>query len=186
MKSLNILGISWNPWPNQGFHEITEMFRDFGFTILPFHWTCVYFNLSNDYTECLKLVTLVVFLLEIIKHWASVVSNMGNISHRAVIRYFDLKGLTPKEMHEDMVVTPMWIPACRRPTLFSYFGSYWLLFSNMKYFARDDDVMNAVDHFSRDQNSVFYTEGIHLIHDRWTKCVNVGGDYVEKWLHLSL
>ena len=29
MKSLNILGISSNPSPNQGFHEITEMFRDF-------------------------------------------------------------------------------------------------------------------------------------------------------------
>ena len=52
------------------------------------------------------------------------------------------------------------------------------------YFARDDDVMNAVDHFLRDQNGTFYTEGIlRLLHYRWTKCVNVGGDYVEKWLH---
>ena len=40
--------------------------------------------------------------------------------------------------------------------------------------------MNAVDHFLRDQNGTFYTEGIRLLHDRWTKCVNVGGDYVEK------
>ena len=30
---------------------------------------------------------------------------MNNISHRAVIRYISLKGLTPKEIHEDMVVT---------------------------------------------------------------------------------
>ena len=30
--------------------------------------------------------------------------NMDNISHRSVIRYLGLKGLTPKEMHEDMVV----------------------------------------------------------------------------------
>ena len=29
MKSLNILGISWNPLTKPGFHEITEMFRDF-------------------------------------------------------------------------------------------------------------------------------------------------------------
>ena len=29
-----------------------------------------------------------------------------------------------------------------------------------------------------------YTEGIGLLHDRWTKWVNVGGDYVEKWMHL--
>ena len=31
--------------------------------------------------------------------------NMDNISHRAVIRYIGLKGLTHKEIHEDMVVT---------------------------------------------------------------------------------
>ena len=30
---------------------------------------------------------------------------MDNISHCADIRYLDLKGLTPKEIHEDMVVT---------------------------------------------------------------------------------
>ena len=27
-------------------------------------------------------------------------------------------------------------------------------------------------------------EGISLLHDRWTKCVNEGEDYVEKLLHL--
>ena len=43
------------------------------------------------------------------------------------------------------------------------------------HFARDDDVMNAVDHFLRDKNGAFYTEGIHLLHYCWTKCVNVGG-----------
>ena len=47
-------------------------------------------------------------------------------------------------------------------------------------FARSDDAMNAVDHFLRDQNGAFYTEGIRLLHDCWTKCVNIGGDYVEK------
>ena len=30
--------------------------------------------------------------------------NMDNISHRAVIRYISMKDLTPKEIHEDMVV----------------------------------------------------------------------------------
>ena len=48
------------------------------------------------------------------------------------------------------------------------------------------DVINAMDHFLRDQNGAFYTEGIHLFHDLWSKCVNVGGDYVDQWLHLSL
>ena len=45
-------------------------------------------------------------------------------------------------------------------------------------FARDD-VINAVDNFLRNQNSTLYTEEIHPLHDCWTKCVNVGGDYVD-------
>ena len=47
------------------------------------------------------------------------------------------------------------------------------------HFARDGDGMNAVDHFLRDQNGVFFTERTRLLHDCWTKCVNVRGDYVE-------
>ena len=42
------------------------------------------------------------------------------------------------------------------------------------YFVRDYDVRKAANHFQRDQNSAFYTEGIRLLHDLWTNCVNVG------------
>ena len=48
------------------------------------------------------------------------------------------------------------------------------------HFATDDGAMNAVYHFLRDQIDDFHTEGIRLLHDRWTKFVNVGGDYVDK------
>lgn len=44
------------------------------------------------------------------------------------------------------------------------------------HFDSDDDA--AVDHFRRSKN--FYKEWIRMLHDRWTNCVNVGGDYVEK------
>ena len=47
------------------------------------------------------------------------------------------------------------------------------------HFARDDDVVNTVE-----QNDVFYRERIRLLHDLWTKCVNVGGEYVETLLHM--
>ena len=33
------------------------------------------------------------------------VFNMDKVGHYAVIHYLDLKGLTPKKIHEDMVVT---------------------------------------------------------------------------------
>ena len=68
--------------------------------------------------------------------------------------------------------------------------SYYYLFTKIQneirdhHFVRDDDVMNVVDPFLGTQNGAFYTEGIRLLHDGWTKCVNVGGDYVEKLLHL--
>ena len=74
----------------------------------------------------------------------------------------------------------MWIPT----------PSDYYLFPKIKkelgghHFARDDDVTKAMDHVLMDQNGAFYTEGIRLLHDRWTKCVNVGGDYMEKLLHL--
>ena len=54
--------------------------------------------------------------------------------------------------------------------------SDYYLFLKMKkelgghHFTRDGDVMNAVDHFLRDQNGIFYPEEIHLLHDRWTVC----------------
>ena len=35
---------------------------------------------------------------------SAVSDNMDNISHRAVIHYLGLKGVTPKEIHEDMVI----------------------------------------------------------------------------------
>ena len=70
-------------------------------------------NLLNHQTDCLKLVNLVVFQLEITKHSAvvsdnieSVVSdNMNNISKCAIIRYLGLNGLTTKKIEEVMVVT---------------------------------------------------------------------------------
>ena len=72
--------------------------------------------------------------------------------------------------------------------LLIYAPSDYYLFLKIKkelgghHFVTDDDVMNVVDHFLRAQNGAFYAEAILLLHDRWTKCVNVGGDYVEKWL----
>ena len=43
----------------------------------------------------------------------------------------------------------------------------------------NDYVMNDVDHILKNQNGTFYTDGIRLLHDCWTKCVNVGGDWLR-------
>ena len=64
--------------------------------------------------------------------------------------------------------------------------SDYYLFLKMKkelsghHFRTDDDVIQAVNHFLDTQDADFYKDGIRMLHDRWTKCVNLRGDYVEK------
>ena len=44
----------------------------------------------------------------------------------------------------------------------------------------DDDVINVVRGFMEDQYEAVYAEGIWKLKGRWTKCVNMQVDYVEK------
>ena len=104
-------------------------------------------------------------------------------STRTVLRYTGPLAMAAIQKYgfqlvEDPPFLLIWLPLT---TTFS-----WKLKKELSglHIARDDDVMNDVDHFLRDQNGAFYKEGIRLLHDCWTKCVNVVGDYVEKWLHL--
>ena len=48
-------------------------------------------------------------------------------------------------------------------------------------FDRDDDVMSAVDTWLHDQDRVFYEHGLKQLEKRWQKCIDIHGDYVEKW-----
>jgi hypothetical protein len=40
--------------------------------------------------------------------------------------------------------------------------------------------MDAVNEFFKDQNRVFYFEGLNKLEHRWTKCIDEDGDYIEK------
>lgn len=44
----------------------------------------------------------------------------------------------------------------------------------------DNDVIEAVEEFLADQDTAFYQTGIEMLQKRWTKCIEVHGDYVEK------
>ncbi|GBM22226.1 hypothetical protein AVEN_141168-1 [Araneus ventricosus] len=48
-----------------------------------------------------------------------------------------------------------------------------------KHFA-DDDVQHEVLLWMRQQPKEFYAAGIGALMKRWDKCINIGGDYVEK------
>ncbi|GBN89062.1 hypothetical protein AVEN_267431-1, partial [Araneus ventricosus] len=49
-----------------------------------------------------------------------------------------------------------------------------------KHFADDDDVQHEVLLWMRQQPKEFYAAGIGALIKRWDKCINIGGDYVEK------
>ena len=50
------------------------------------------------------------------------------------------------------------------------------------YFSNDNDVIASVEVFLQGQDKLFYKTGIGLqkLQKRWKKCIEVGGDYVEK------
>ncbi|GBN55262.1 hypothetical protein AVEN_184273-1, partial [Araneus ventricosus] len=49
-----------------------------------------------------------------------------------------------------------------------------------KHFADDEDVQHEVLLCLRQQPKESYAAGIGALTKRWDKCVNIGGDYVEK------
>ena len=49
-----------------------------------------------------------------------------------------------------------------------------------KHFTDDDEVQENVRHWLLQQPTEFYAESIRKLVDRWDKCINVAGDYIEK------
>ena len=52
--------------------------------------------------------------------------------------------------------------------------------SRGRRFSTDNEVREAVHKWLRDQPKTFFLEGIRKLVDRWTKCIEKEGDYVEK------
>ena len=49
-----------------------------------------------------------------------------------------------------------------------------------RHFANDNYVNYVVGNFLEDQDASVYKEETRMFHARWTKCVNLRGDFVEK------
>jgi len=47
-------------------------------------------------------------------------------------------------------------------------------------FAADDEVKEAVHDLLRSQPQTFFSNGIKKLTDRWAKCIEKKGDYIEK------
>ena len=47
-------------------------------------------------------------------------------------------------------------------------------------FESKEGVIAAVNEYLEDQEKDFYLEGISKLEQRWTKCISLKGDYIEK------
>jgi hypothetical protein len=47
-------------------------------------------------------------------------------------------------------------------------------------FESNEGVIEAVNEFFADQNREFYFEGLNKLEHRWTKCIDVQGNYIDK------
>ena len=47
-------------------------------------------------------------------------------------------------------------------------------------FGSNDGIIAAVNEYFDDQENDFYLEGISKLEERWTKCIALKGDYIEK------
>ena len=49
-----------------------------------------------------------------------------------------------------------------------------------KRFADDNELKSATEHWLESVGESFYLKGMQELQKRWTKCIDVEGDYVEK------
>lgn len=65
------------------------------------------------------------------------------------------------------------------PSDYHLFGPLKQHLGGMK-FETDEELKNEVDRFFKNQSVQFFEQGIFNLKKRWEKCIEVGGDYVEK------
>lgn len=64
--------------------------------------------------------------------------------------------------------------------------SDYYLFTNLKkflagkHFTSNEDAIAAVDEYFADLPESYFNDGIELLEKRWSKCIEVSGDYIEK------
>jgi hypothetical protein len=81
----------------------------------------------------------------------------------------------------------MWIPTAESPTLQSRTISLGLfsilryeIFLRGKRFSSDDEVKEAVTTWFEESSKDFFLRGIKSLQQKWAKCIELLGDYIEK------
>jgi len=81
----------------------------------------------------------------------------------------------------------MWVPTAKSHTLQSRSNSLGLYsipsykkFLRGKQFSSDEEVKEAVTTWFEEQSKDFFSRGIKSLQQKWVKCNELFGDYIEK------
>ena len=85
---------------------------------------------------------------------------------------------TIRQLNWEVLEHPAYSPDLT-PSGFHLFGPLKNALSGRR-FAADDEVKEAVHDWLRSQPQTFFSNGIKKITDRWSKCIEKKGDYIEK------
>lgn len=85
---------------------------------------------------------------------------------------------TIRKMNWEVLPHPPYSPDLA-PSDFHLFGPM-KQYLRGKHFTNDGEVQHNVQHWLLQQSKEFYAEGIQKLVERWDKCINVAGDYIEK------
>ena len=85
---------------------------------------------------------------------------------------------TIRQLNWEVLEHPVYSPDLA-PSDFHLFGPLKNALRGRR-FAADDEVKEAVNDWLRSQPQTFFSNGIKKLTDRWTKCIEKKGDYVEK------
>jgi hypothetical protein len=104
---------------------------------------------------------------------ATVIEEYHTEEQRSVVRFLWAKGLNTKDRHKEM------FPAYGGKCLSRKAGHNWVeKFSQGRSKVADDET--ELRKWLRQQSKDFFDAGFDALVKRWGKCINVGGDYVEK------
>jgi hypothetical protein len=81
----------------------------------------------------------------------------------------------------------VWVPTAKSPTLQSRPSSFGLFsipscekFLQGKRFSNDEELKEAVTTWFEEQSKDFFSKGIKSLQQKWAKCIELLGDYIEK------
>ena len=81
----------------------------------------------------------------------------------------------------------MWVPTTKSPTLQSRPSSLRLSsipsyekFLRGKQFSSDEEVNEAVTTWFEERSKDFFLQGIKSLQQKWAKCIELLGDYIQK------